>query len=1679
MPFPFFNFFPRRNKVVSNSHSIRRSRPQQHGFYESLEPRLLLTCGFNVGHLNGGVAVADDATGTGFIMYSQEGVHSRFDNIHGQNADHFIAVRLEGARWQYNDDLNWVDFETVAGDVLVAEVSFEADNATMAGGPWIVNGIPRAYLEGDLAIEANRFARLENEGEFSILGQCTEVDLSEFSSMDLSSSERKLSQLYLGVSGYESLYDQFPNLAIFNDEGTALLSWRVQILPFIGMGSLYEKFNLDEAWNSPHNLTLLDQMPDVFESVNHPSNSETVFMAVGGKETIFPLISSKITNESISDDVRNTILFVESSSTRATAWTKPRDLAFNSLDPFAGMKETGEGFAAVTAFGETMTIPTTADPVNFANMLSRNDGAAIDFSEFNTQESVEYNLRAVALASHYYESRYDELPAHAIYSDTGEPLLSWRVAILPYIGQQNLFDRFRLDERWDSTNNLRLLPLMPKLYGQEGGGSGMTSVLAVSGPGTIFEIGENATEFREITDGSSNTALFVSANSDQAVEWSRPQDLLFDSENPRAGLGEDTNGTVFAFADGDVAIVPNSVTDANLSSLMLKDDGEFSDFSEIDPFNSSSENLQLLTRAVHNFESSHQELPGHAIYDLTNPGGEPLLSWRVAILPYLEQEALYWQFNHREPWDSPHNLALLPLMPRIFATPGVENGLTVYQAAVHEDTLFLPGEDRNIGFGHVRDGVSNTIMFAETNPGFAVEWTKPEDIEFDFSDPRYELFDDNGAGFWASTADGRVRFFSEAVSDEELGYLFHRDDGMSFETNDLVPLTPLHSSGRDIANNLRQAALAAHNHESAHGELPTHAIYSAREGGEPLLSWRVQLLPFMDQSDLYLQFNQSEPWDSPHNLALLPMMPDIFAHPLVENGMTLMQAVLGDANPRELTTAFPEANVGSRLASFQDGTSRTILFVNANVDEAVEWTKPDDLRFNPDNIGEGFGELFFGTGTWAAFGDGGVRFLQSCLPDAEVRRMLLRNDGEIWVDFRSVCNSGTVESQEIMTTNGDDVVEVIVNEDVIRLTVNGEERSLSRAEFDQVVINTMRGRDQVTLINGIQDEEVRLYPGFASISGDLDFIFENAEDVTIQSGGGHDVAFLFDSEGDDQFVLTDDTATLSGDGYRMSVIGFGFVDVVATQGTNTARLSGGSSDDIFYGGYSQSQFESGGAEYVLREFGQVTVLGSAGEDVAFLTGTSGDDILNARFDSTLLTMGPRLLRVDGFDRAFVTAGEGHDKSYFSGSATRADFYATPRYATLNSGGVLVRANGFDLVTAVAGEGGDDEATLVGSAGNDSFYGNARVSRLVGNGFALTAAGFRNVESYSSTGNDVAVVQDSEGDDQFYSRPYFASMTMPIADVRIRLNQYKEVFGYSINGGDDRATLIDSIGADELVAGENFANLSSVGLKSVANGFGEVSVIATDGEDKAYLLDSAGDDTFFASPAFGYMYGDGFSIVANSFEAVTAFSSGGTDRATLYDSEGDDFFHATPNSATFSGVGFLNTAIGFSSVGANATGGRDQASLLDSDGDDLFFASPERAYLQGNGFLNFTRGFDVVSGLASTGNDTAIVYDTAGNDRLYSDGKNSSMIGWVKTFHTVGFDNFTAYSTGGDDEAYLTDSNSNDSLFGGGNYVHLIADGSSNLVSGFGVVIANGINGGDNYNFTGETDFQLYFNGTWI
>jgi RNA polymerase sigma factor (sigma-70 family) len=185
----------------------------------------------------------------------------------------------------------------------------------------------------------------------------------------------------------------------------------------------------------------------------------------------------------------------------------------------------------------------------------------------------------------------------------------------------------------------------------------------------------------------------------------------------------------------------------------------------------SSNNLKQIMIAVHNYHDTF----GHMPNDITGKDGKPLLSWRVAILPFIEQDNLYKQFKLDEPWDSENNKKLIKMMPvtyRVGFEPK-DTTKTYYQVFAGTGTAFEPG--RRIKFTDILDGTSNTIGVVEAGP--SVEWTSPADIAYDPKKAFPKLDGPFRNVMMVSVLDGSVRAINPATKADVFEKLISRAGG--------------------------------------------------------------------------------------------------------------------------------------------------------------------------------------------------------------------------------------------------------------------------------------------------------------------------------------------------------------------------------------------------------------------------------------------------------------------------------------------------------------------------------------------------------------------------------------------------------------------------------------------------------------------------------------------------------------------------------------------------------------------------------------------------------------------------------------------------------------------------------------------------------------------------------------
>lgn len=427
-----------------------------------------------------------------------------------------------------------------------------------------------------------------------------------------------------------------------------------------------------------------------------------------------------------------------------------------------------------------------------------------------------------------------------------------------------------------------------------------------------------------------------------------------------------------------------------------------------------TQKLRQIGLAFHNFADVNGSVFAHGYADGSvdpsarkSSGLQPTqLSWRVHLLPFLDQKPLYEQFHLDEAWDSPHNKSLLELMPEIYRFASTDEATTQFQVITGPEMMF--GNVQPPAMRLITDGMRHTILALLSGPDKAVFWTKPDELTLDPGEPFAALGALPGGSVYCVMADGKAIGLPSDIQPNEFlalctphGNEIVDGDKYSRQFDERRPDSPLKllaglassapKSGRqppapemirmntlkkERTEKLNNLVSGMHNYQDTYQQLPVaqQQQMDFAADGTPHLSWRVHLLPFLQQQPLFDQFKRDQPWDSPHNLTLLDKMPDAFRDP---------QDSPGSSNTRYVRFTGPDTPFDSPKSvnsnRFQDGTANTLVVVTAGADKMVPWTKPDDLVFDSNApiicLGELEDDMFF-----LATANGGVRAFKTTLP---------------------------------------------------------------------------------------------------------------------------------------------------------------------------------------------------------------------------------------------------------------------------------------------------------------------------------------------------------------------------------------------------------------------------------------------------------------------------------------------------------------------------------------------------------------------------------------------------------------------------------------------------------------------------------------------------------------------------
>jgi hypothetical protein len=265
----------------------------------------------------------------------------------------------------------------------------------------------------------------------------------------------------------------------------------------------------------------------------------------------------------------------------------------------------------------------------------------------------------------------------------------------------------------------------------------------------------------------------------------------------------------------------------------------------------------------------------------------------------------------------------------------------------------------------------------------------------------------------------------------------------------------------------------------------------------------------------------------------------------------------------------------------------------------------------------------------------------------------------------------------------------------------------------------------------------------------------------------------------------------------------------------------------------------------------------------------------------------------------------------------------------------------------------------------SWLGNdAAVSLRDGDGEFLFAPSDEPIVIDGGSGGDTLNIIGTSGNEQLTLRPTTGANAggslLTFAGGTFELRGFENI-SFVGGGGEDRATIYDSDGDDELRSSQGIAALTGVGFEFHLESVSKLYVHATaGGDDTAHLTDTIGDDQLVIRPQFSSLRGNDLFQAAFGFERVFAYAeNGGYDRADLGDSAADDVMSISQTRSLISGAGYRASALGFESVEASASQGGEDTVRIYVDGSDGTWDSTDSLtqWTGDNGTSRVARGFE--------------------------------------------------------------------------------------------------------------------------
>lgn len=641
--------------------------------------------------------------------------------------------------------------------------------------------------------------------------------------------------------------------------------------------------------------------------------------------------------------------------------------------------------------------------------------------EFETEAERLNNLRQIGLAMHNFHDAYGNLPDDDGPEGDYKGNLSWRVHILPFLEQQALYSEFHLDEPWDSEHNKTLIERMPDIFKTSGvDDAGKTLLHVLLGEGTPFG-GDQAPRFQNVTDGTRNTVMVVSAGPDKADVWTKPGGLEIDTAAPIQAFGKISASFPVLMMDGSIRNLERDAEAQDLLHLIQHADGmEASTFDRSVSGSGTTPGIIVrcsnpidLNAIKEKFLVSDRD---NEFVEVEGRQAQRLNSGMLVVFPnaktmLIASEETLTAMLRQKTKSGEVRAKFEVLYPAADIAAVADMSLLRDPLKKMTQQLPISGLIQNI------DGISASLdLTGDQKSLLNLDITTVSNATAlqlnGFASGGYQMLKAQAIGVAARDGSPLAETVVEILTtlmdsvdiNAEANHVLLNMPKPENSTKLLKDATPALAEifkgvrvGREAAlereklGAIKQIGLAMHNYHDAYNGFPSFDTSRTQQAENKGLSWRVHLLPYIGEAQLYSEFKLEEAWDSEHNKKLIEKMPKLFeCEGVAKPGHTSYHVFLGKQTP--FGGEQPLA-----IHDITDGTSNTIMVVQAGADTAEVWTKPSGLKFDPKEPRKSLGKL--GDKFIVVMCDGFARFIDSTIDDATLTRLIQHSDGEVIGDF--------------------------------------------------------------------------------------------------------------------------------------------------------------------------------------------------------------------------------------------------------------------------------------------------------------------------------------------------------------------------------------------------------------------------------------------------------------------------------------------------------------------------------------------------------------------------------------------------------------------------------------------------------------------------------------------------------